>query len=113
MDMNINNRTFLTYLNNVTTTILGKIKTKDYFALTDEQKLTISYSVFNLLKSNVKININDDNFKAFIIVLRKKNEIEENYEFASILNDIIKNFNKIIEISNEKKIEIKKKKIEN
>lgn len=113
MEMNVNNTTFLSYLNNITTTILSKIKTKDYFTLSDEQKLTISYSVFNLLRTNVKININDDSFKAFIIVLRKKNELEENYEFASILNDIIKNFNKIIEITNEKKVEIKKKKIEN
>ncbi len=112
--MNINNTTFLAYLNNIMTNILSKnIRAKDYFILNDEQKLTIMYTVFKLLKSNMKININDDSFKAFIIVLRKKNEIDENYEFAAILNDTIKNLSKIINIFNEKKTEIKKKKIEN
>ena len=112
MKINLNNTSFLKYLDEISLNIMSKINIKHYFSLTDEQKTTISYTVFNLLKAYTKIGINDDELKGFIIVLRKKNEQEENYEFASILNDIINDFNHIIEIINTKKTEIKKKKIE-
>ena len=49
----------------------------------------------------------------FIKYLRKKNEIDENYELASLLNHLIKNYDNLIEIFDVKTNEIKKKKTEN
>jgi hypothetical protein len=48
--------------------------------------------------AKVKSNLTDAELKSFIVVLWKKNEESENYEFAAVLNDIIKNFDLINEM---------------
>ena len=107
MKIDIKNTTFLSYLDNVTKNILLNVNVNDYFKLSDEQKLTTSYTVFTLLKSK----INDTDLKTFILVLRKKNEFTENYELASLLDNIIKKYDKLSEIYNISTVEIKKKKL--
>ena len=112
MGNDMNNNNFLSFLDKTTKTILKKINIKNYFILTEDQKLTICYTVFNLLKTTSKVSLHDDDFKRFLFYLRKKNEVEENYEFASIINDIVKNFDKIINDDKIKKNDNKKKKTE-
>lgn len=111
MKLDVNNSSFLTYLDVVTKNILEKINVKDYFIFSDEQKLTISYTVLTFFKTKTKIDGGD--LKMFIKYLRKKNEVDENYELASLLNHLIKNYDNLIEIFDVKTNEIKKKKTEN
>lgn len=112
MKLDVNSSAFLSYLDKTTKKILSEINIKNYFLLTEEQKLTLSHSVFNALKTQTKVVLNNTDFVMFLKLLRKKNETEENYEFASILNDIIKNFDKIIDADSTRKNENKKKKEE-
>jgi hypothetical protein len=57
--------------------------------------------VFKIIKSNTekRVNLGDTEFRAFLVALWKKNEENENYEVAAILNDIIKNYESINELS--------------
>jgi hypothetical protein len=105
MNVNINHPSFISFLNQVTTNILSNISIEKYFNLTPEKKLNAQYIVFKLLKSSVKIRatMTDTELRSFIIVLWKKSEDKENYEFAAILNDINKNFTIINELQNPKK----------
>lgn len=111
MKLDINNSRFFTYLDVVSKNILEYVNIKEYFKLSEEQKLTISYTIFTFFKTKTKIDSND--LKMFITYLRKKNEIDENYELASILNNIIKNYGNLNELFDVKIKEIKKKKTEN
>lgn len=105
MKVNVNHPSFISFLESITNSILSSIKIDDYFILSSEKKLTISFTVLNLLKNSAKIkaNLTKDDLKNFIVVLCKKNEENENYEFAAILNDIIKNYDTINEMSNSTK----------
>ena len=111
MEINVKNSSFIKYLDIICKNIIDSINIKDYFKLNDEQKLTISYSVFSFLKTKTKININE--IKNFILILRKKNEIEEDYELASVLNHILKNFDILDNMFEIKLNEIKKEKSKN
>lgn len=105
MKVNVNNPSFIAFLESVTNNILSSIKIDDYFTLTKDKKLTLSFTVLNLLKNSAKIkaNFSDSELKAFITVLRKKNEEIENYEFAAVLDDVIKNYDVITDLSNPTK----------
>ena len=96
---------FISFLENISNNILSAIKTDNYFSLSSEKKLSVSFTVLNLLKNSarVKANLSDTELKGLITVLCKKNEESENYEFAAILNDIIKNFDAIIKIESSTK----------
>jgi hypothetical protein len=54
-----------------------------------------------MIKSMAKIksDLTDLELRSFIIVLCKKNEEIENYEFAALLSDISKSFDMICEMS--------------
>jgi hypothetical protein len=105
MKVNVNHPSFISFLENVTHNILSTIKIDDYFNLNPEKRLAISFTVLNLLKNSAKIkaNLSDNELKSFIIVLCKKSEEIENYEFAAVLNDIIKNYDTISNISDSTK----------
>lgn len=105
MNTNINNPNFIIFLDNITNTIQTHVSVGGYFNLTSEKKLGIQYIVFKLLKTSLKIKekITNPELKAFVVILCKKNEDNENYEIASILNDIIKNFDAINEKTTPKK----------
>ena len=97
MKVNVNHPSFVSFLENISDNILSTIKIDEYFKLTPTQKLKTSYTVLNLIKNSAKVksNLSDEELKSFIAVLCKKNEDVENYEFASVLNDIVKNYEKV------------------
>jgi len=105
MKVNTTHPSFIAFLESISTNILTNIKIEDYFALTPEKKLNVSFTVLNLIKSSarVKANLSDDDLKSFITVLCKKNEETENYEFAAVLRDVVNNFDRLTELSNSTK----------
>jgi hypothetical protein len=105
MKVEANHPSFISFLENISNNILSAIKTDNYFSLSSEKKLSVSFTVLNLLKNSarVKANLSDMELKGLITVLCRKNEESENYEFAAVLNDIIKNFDTIIKIESSTK----------
>lgn len=61
--------------------------------------------VYKLMKSSIKMRamLGDNEMKAFIAVLWKKNEEAENYEFAAILKDVMDNFDVVNEFTKTNK----------
>ena len=110
--MNINNSSFISFLDNTYIHVQKKVSLDNYFELSKEQKLNVSYNVFNLIKNNTTVTFSDNDYKTFITILLKKTEKDEKYEFASVLNDIIKKYDIINKLVNDKKNEIKLKKSE-
>ena len=97
MKVNVNHPSFISFLENISENILSSIKIDEYFGLNDNKKTVVSFTVLNLLKNSAKVktNLTDSELKSFITVLCKKNEEAENYEFAAVLSDIVKNFDSI------------------
>jgi len=94
MKVNVNHPSFISFLENISQNILSAIKIDEYFGLSDTKKMTVSFTVLNLLKNSAKVkaNLSDSELRNFIAVLCKKNEEAENFEFAAVLNDVVKNF---------------------
>jgi hypothetical protein len=112
MKFNVNHPSVISFLEKTTKEILSSVSVINYFKLTQEKKLTVLYSVFKLLKKTIslKLNVTDLEMKTFISVLCKINEQNENYEFAAMMNDIVKNYETIKEFTNPvKKIKYIKK----
>jgi hypothetical protein len=109
MDINVNHPNFIVFLDNVSNTILAHVTTTGYFALSPEKKLGMQYIVFKLMKTSLRIkgSLTTDELKSFTVILCKKNEENENYELAAILNDIIKNFDSVNEKTTTVKPHIK------
>ena len=114
MKVNVNHPSFISFLNKVSDHILSNISVENYFSLSPEKKLNVQYVVFKLIKNSVKVRamLTDTEFRGFIVVLWKKNEEIEKYEFASILNDININFDTISEFTKTKTKKTHKVKIE-
>jgi hypothetical protein len=112
MKVNVNHPSFISFLENVSNNILSAIKIEEYFSLSSDKKMAISFTVLNLLKNSAKVkaNLTDDELKSFIMVLCKKNEEYENYEFAAVLNDVIKNYDAINELQDTTKKPTKRSK---
>ena len=110
MKVNVNHPSFISFLENISTNISSAIKIEEYFNLSSEKKLMISFTVLNLLKNSAKVktNLSDSELKTFISVLCKKNEDVENYEFAAVLNDVVKNYDSIIRMETSPKVKSKK-----
>lgn len=110
MRVNVNHPSFISFLDSVTKNILSNINIENYFSLTSEKKLRLHYMVFRLLKNSVKTRakLTDMELKSFLIVLCKKNEESENYEFAAILKDISNNFDAINDFTTPSKRKITK-----
>jgi len=115
MKVNTTHPSFISFLEGVSTQILTAIKIDDYFALTPEKKLNVSFTVLNLIKTSarVKANLSDAELKSFITVLCKKNEENEHYEFAAVLNDVIENFNRLTDLSKSTKKPVRQTKKSN
>jgi hypothetical protein len=101
MKLNVNHPTFLTFLDNVTNSILSSVSVENYFKLPQDKKMNVLYLVFKLMKKSVALGpkLSDNDMRSFIVVLWKKNEEMENYEFAAVLNDISNNFESINEFT--------------
>jgi len=109
MRVNVNHPSFISFLDNVTTSILSHATVDNYFTLSPEKKLGIQYMVFKLMKNSVKVRakLTDSELRSFVTVLCKKNEEEENYEFAAVLRDISTNFDSVNEITKPSKRQTK------
>jgi hypothetical protein len=94
MGINVNHPSFISFLDNVTNTIQSNISLENYFQLSSEKKIGVQYAVLKLLKNAIKVRIklSDELLKQFITIYCKKNSDIENFEFAGVLNDILKNF---------------------
>lgn len=110
MKVNINHPSFISFLDSVTSNILSNINLENYFGLTQEKKLSTQYTVLALMKNAVKVRakLSENELVSFVNILWKRNEESENYEFAAVLNDISKNFNKINEVAKPKKRTVRK-----
>lgn len=99
MKVNLNHPSFIMFLENVSNNIISNVNVENYFNLPIEKKMNVQYMVFKLMKSSInnRAKLSNDEMKAFLVVLKKKNEEFENYEFASILKDIINNFDAVSE----------------
>lgn len=114
MNVNINHPSFISFINQITTNILNNVTINNYFLLQNEKKIVVQYTVLKLMRNSLKMKakITDSELRSFVTILWKKNEEMENYELASILNDINNNFDKINESTIPKKRNNKQIKIE-
>ena len=94
MSINVNHPSFITFLDNVTKTILSEIDIKNYFNIPLEKRTKLQKATLMVLKKSLKTRalVTDTEIKAFVIILQKKNEESENYEVSAILKDITVNF---------------------
>lgn len=101
MKINTHHPAFLNFLETVNSNILSNITPEKYFSITKERKLSIQYLTLKLIIQSVKVRakLTDGELYEFAQILRKKNEELENYEFASILNDIVSNFDTLNEMT--------------
>ena len=104
MNININHPTFVSLIDKISINVLSTVNVENYFSQPTESKLTISYNVFNQIRTlpSTKIMSTDSELKNFVTILWKRNEEKENYELASILSDILKNFDIINEFTTSK-----------
>ena len=112
MKVNVNHPSFISFLENVSNNILIAIKIDEYFTLTPEKKMAVSFTVLTLIKNSarVKAALTDAELKQFIEVLCKKNEENENYEFAAVLADVVEKYETLNSLSDTAKKPIKHKK---
>jgi hypothetical protein len=101
MKVNINQQSFVAFLENVTETIVSNVNVENYFSLPQDKKMNVLYVVFKLMKNSLKVRtkFSDEDLKDFVNVLMKSNVNSENYEFAAILKDISNNFDSINEVT--------------
>jgi hypothetical protein len=101
MNVNVNHPSVIKFLSDITNNIVSNISIDQYFTLSEEKKSALTYAVFKIIKSSCekRVNLGDNEFKAFLVALWKKNEESENYEVAAILNDISKNYDSINELT--------------
>jgi predicted nucleic-acid-binding Zn-ribbon protein len=112
MKVNVTHPSFISFLESISANILSTIKIDEYFGLSPEKKLNVSFTVLNLIKNSAKVkaNLSDCDLKRFIVVLCKKNEETENYEFAAVLNDITENFDRLTNLADPIKKPVRAKK---
>ena len=105
MKVNTTHPSFITFLENVTDTILTSVNIENYFSLPQDKKMNVLYVVFKLMRTATKVRakFTDDEMRDFVAVLLKNNEKYENYEFAAILKDISNNFDSINEVTKPSK----------
>jgi hypothetical protein len=113
MNANINHPSVIKFLSDLTTNIVSSISIENYFNISEESKTALNYAVFKIIKGSTdkRVNIGENEFKALLVALWKKNEEAENYEIAEILNGIIKNYDSIKEVAKPIKT-VKKPKID-
>lgn len=109
MNINVNQPSFISLLNQLTNNILSNVDLKNYFSLTLQKKLSVSYVVLKLLKTALapRAKLSDRELKFMVNVLLKKNEEMEHFEIAAVLHHIYDNFDMINEYTTPKKRTIK------
>lgn len=106
MKITADHPSFVSYLNDVANEVIDNVEVDNYFILNKDKKESIQFIVFTLIEKKIKtkVTILSEQLKTFLYILVKKNEKIERYEIAAILNDIINNFDKVI----DKKESVKK-----
>lgn len=101
MKINTNHPTFISFVENVNSNILTYVNPENYFTLPKDKKVTLQYMTIKMVNQLVKsrAKLTNDELKEFVEILRTKNEELENYEFASLLNDVILNFDLMSELN--------------
>jgi hypothetical protein len=101
MNINTNHPTFVSFIENVNKNILSNITSEKYFLLTNDKKLAFQYIVLKLILKSVRVRakLTDSELLDFTKILKNKNEEQENYEFACVLNDITINFDSLCEMA--------------
>lgn len=101
MRINTNHPTFLAFIETVNGNVLSNIGVEKYFGLSAEKKRNFQYITLKLIIKAVKVRatLTDEELLDFTKLMRKKNEDIENYEFASVLNDIVNNFDVVCELT--------------
>ena len=97
MEINVNHPSFISFIDEITGTILKSISVENYFSLGNDSKIGAQHIAFKFINNAIttRIDVSDDELKSFIQILWKKNVENEMYEFAAVLKDIIDNFDKI------------------
>lgn len=107
MKINVKHPTFQNFLDDTTKSLEKIVSTDNYFELNSESKIGIQYIVLKYINSslNVKIlNVEDNDIKNFIMILKNKSDDDETYEFSSVLNDLLRNFDTLINMSKPKEM---------
>jgi hypothetical protein len=101
MKINVNHPSFLSFLDEVSTNITKSVSVTNYFTTDYDNKLGIQFLVFKFIlnATSIRVNLTELELKSFITILCKKNEESENYEFASVLRDVINNFDSIYDVN--------------
>lgn len=101
MRVNVNHPSFVSFMDNVSSSVLFNVVLDNYFTLSQDKRLALQYQVFLLTKNaiNLRAKLSNEELRSFIEVLWRKSEESENYEFASILCDIVNNFDSICEVT--------------
>ena len=94
MEYKLSNPTFVSHLNSVAKNINKTVKVNEFFKMTDDTKLSTAYTAFTVIKT--KVNLERIELKPLVTLMRKKCEIEENYEMAAVLNHILKNYDTLL-----------------
>lgn len=105
MKINVKHPTFQNFLDEIVNNIEKIVSLDNYFKINSESKIGIQYIVLKYISSslNVKIlNVEDDDIKKFVEILKNKSDDEETYELSSVLNDLTKNFDTLLEMSKPK-----------
>ena len=99
MRISADHPSFISYLDEITNSVIENVEIEKYFYITKEKKLSTQFIVFTLIEKKIKnkVTILSEQLKTFLIILVKKNENLERYEVAALLNDIINNFDDIID----------------
>lgn len=100
MKLDINHPSVVQFLSEITQNIISNISIENYFDLSDDKKMGISYAVLKLIKSSSekRVKLTDPEFIALLTALWKKNEENENYEVADILNRVSKNYDTMADL---------------
>ena len=100
MKIDINHPSVVQFLSEITQNIVSSITIEKYFDLSEEKKLGVSYAVLKLIKGSAdkRVQLSDLEFRALLAALWKRNEENENYEIAEILNNILKNYDSMSEV---------------
>ena len=91
MNVNINHPSFISFLENVSASILSNVTVNNYFSLTQDKKLGVQYMVLKLMKNAVKVRakLTDNELRSFVSVLWKKNEECERSAPVAFDGDIV------------------------
>ena len=102
MEKDFNDKSFSPFITTITNFLLSKCEVKSYFKESRDKNIESQYTIFKLLKKNVKLStkISDNEMKNLIDKLREKTDEMEYYEFSQLLSDLKSNFSKINEHEN-------------